>query len=115
MFFLRNKISKSVKTDHYGGQNYLVCEGGSQDLAGLRVGERLEDEACPVFDHRDLGVDLKTIAERHPAVPNKVSDIRFFFTYCALNIHTHWCGDSNPFHSTVCADEILLAFFLFIP
>jgi len=38
-------------------------EDGVSKIGWLRGGEREGDEACPVVDHRDLGVDMQTTAE----------------------------------------------------
>lgn len=56
----------------------------------LRSGEREADEACPVVDHRDLGVDMETTAERPPAGTDRVSEnVCCFLLIVLLCMHTN--------------------------
>ncbi len=56
----------------------------------LRGGEREGDEACPVVDHWDRGVDMETTAERPPAGTDKVSE-NIFLLIVLLCMHTQTC------------------------
>lgn len=54
----------------------------------LRGGDGEGDEACPVVDHRDLGVDMETTAEWPPAGTGSLRTAVVFYTFCS-SVRTH--------------------------
>lgn len=65
-------------------------EVGFSRTGWLRGGDREGDEACPVVDHRDHGVDMETTAEGPPAGTGSLRTAVVFYSLClSLCAHTN--------------------------